>query len=69
LNVPCLIMRTKTERMEGLDKNAFLADFDKEKINDFLQRVPYLRQPMSEKSLQPSAKIVDHVASFGLSAR
>ena len=36
LGVPCLIMRSRTERLEGLGDNAYLADFDRDRIEHFL---------------------------------
>lgn len=61
LNVPCLIMRAKTERMEGIGQNAFLADFDETKIDEFLQRLPNLTQKSNEIDFCPSAIIVEHL--------
>jgi UDP-N-acetylglucosamine 2-epimerase (non-hydrolysing) len=65
LNVPCLIMRAKTERMEGIGQNAFLADFDHNKIEKFLQQLPELsRQEPELDKLYPSSLIVDHIEPF-----
>jgi UDP-N-acetylglucosamine 2-epimerase len=65
LNVPCLIMRAKTERMEGLGKNAHLAGFNEERINRFFEMLPDLRRknPDAQDS-HPSGIIVDHVAAY-----
>jgi UDP-N-acetylglucosamine 2-epimerase (non-hydrolysing) len=65
LNIPCLIMRAKTERMEGIGQNAFLADFDGEKIKQFLQQLPELsRQEPELDKLYPSSLIVEHIEPF-----
>ena len=37
LNVPCLLLRNRTERMVGLGETALLSEFKEEKINYFLQ--------------------------------
>jgi UDP-N-acetylglucosamine 2-epimerase len=64
LNVPCLIMRSNTERVEGLGENAFLAEFDPEQIERFLQRLPTLRRQNANDGLYPSKVIVDHIESW-----
>ncbi len=61
LNVPCLIMRTKTERIEGLGQNAVLAGFDEEKIDHFLQTFIALRRTETADDLHPARKIVAHL--------
>ncbi len=61
LNVPCLIMRTKTERLEGLGQNALLAEFDQTKIDRFLQTFSGLRCIRTNDDLHPSRTIVDHL--------
>jgi UDP-N-acetylglucosamine 2-epimerase (non-hydrolysing) len=69
LNVPCLIMRTKTERMEGLGENAFLADFDQGKIDHFLHNLSdsKLKEPNSE--IYPSAMIVGYLSDLLIDPR
>jgi UDP-N-acetylglucosamine 2-epimerase len=62
LGVPCLIMRSKTERLEGLGDNAYLANFDKERIGEFLRLVPDLKGKEAQDNLCPSSRIVDHIA-------
>jgi UDP-N-acetylglucosamine 2-epimerase (non-hydrolysing) len=61
LNVPCLIMRTKTERVEGLGENAYLAAFDPERIEQFLQSFPKLRRSDIDENFHPSGILVDHL--------
>jgi UDP-N-acetylglucosamine 2-epimerase len=61
LNKPCLIMRSKTERMEGLGENAVLSRFDLKRIRRFLQIYPKLRQKSLQENLQPSTKIIEHL--------
>ena len=38
LNKPCLILRNKTERPDGLGKNAMLWEFKTEMLNAFLEK-------------------------------
>lgn len=64
LNVPCLILRAKTERLEGLGENAYLAAFDPERIEQFMQIFPNLRRRDIDESLHPSGVIVDHLLSW-----
>lgn len=61
LNVPCLILRTKTERMEGLGHNALLAGFDEKKFDYFLQTFANLRGQKTDGDVYPSRAIVDHL--------
>lgn len=61
LNIPCLIMRSRTERQEGLGENAFLAAFDQKRINHFLQNFSALRRAHTSDPLYPSRTIVDHL--------
>ncbi|NPV04075.1 MAG: hypothetical protein HPY67_05010 [Syntrophaceae bacterium] len=65
LNIPCLIMRAKTERMEGLGENAMLADFSRERVEHFLKALPTLRRRGDgDEAVSPSRTIVDHLERF-----
>ncbi|MCK4529273.1 UDP-N-acetylglucosamine 2-epimerase [candidate division WOR-3 bacterium] len=64
LNIPCLIMRSKTERKEGLEENACLAEFNEAQINYFFKRLPMLRRKNADQDLQPSRLIVDRLLSW-----
>ena len=65
LNIPCLIMRAKTERMEGLGENAMLAGFSRERFEDFLKALPGLRRRgADDKAVSPSSIIVDHLEKY-----
>lgn len=63
LNVPCLIMRSSTERMEGINQNAYLAKFNTDKIEQFFMELPTLKQRTTVIASQPSKQIVDHIIS------
>jgi UDP-N-acetylglucosamine 2-epimerase (non-hydrolysing) len=65
LDIPCLIMRAKTERMEGLGENAMLAGFSRERFEDFLKAVPDLkRRGADDEGVSPSGIIVDHLEKY-----
>lgn len=61
LNKPCMVLRARTERVEGIGENAFLAGFDKDQIEKFLRIFPTMRRQNLEDSVEPSALIVDHI--------
>jgi UDP-N-acetylglucosamine 2-epimerase (non-hydrolysing) len=48
LNVPCLILRKRTERHFGLGTTALLSELKKEKINYFLQNYHTFRRKQYE---------------------
>lgn len=64
LNVPCLLMRTRTERQEGLGENVFLAVFDQGCINQFLRNFSALRRAEVDDHLHPSRIIVEHLLAW-----
>jgi UDP-N-acetylglucosamine 2-epimerase (non-hydrolysing) len=65
LRIPCLIMRRKTERMEGLGSNAVLAEFNRGKIDRFIETLPRLKHEKNHlDDAQPSRTIVDHLMPF-----
>lgn len=61
LNVPCLIMRTKTERQEGLEENAVISDFDPERISQFLATWKSYQRSAEPQWGEPSSKLVDYL--------
>jgi UDP-N-acetylglucosamine 2-epimerase len=64
LNVPCLILRGQTERLEGLGQNAFLAGFDPKRIDGFLQTFSSFRRQNPNEDVYPSMTIVDHLSTW-----
>lgn len=59
LGKPCLILRERTEREDGLGSNAVLSQFSMSIVRDFLSRVEsYRRQPIVIEH-SPTALIVD----------
>lgn len=59
LGMPCLIMRARSERLEGLGSNAVLSRYDAAVIAAFLQRPEAYRRPsLLAQAGSPSACIV-----------
>lgn len=63
LDVPCLLIRTETERREGIGQNVVLSNFDKEKVDKFLKSHKRLNRGKMVKSLHPSYRILDIIQS------
>ena len=60
LNIPCLVMRHHTERIEGLNANVCLCAFDAQKIEYFLNNVERFRiSSYKDRGEEPSKEIVD----------
>lgn len=67
LNKPCMLMRSKTERREGLGENVFISDFDADRIKWFLENYQRLkRKHDGVTGLSPSEKIVDHLMQMNV---
>ena len=63
LSKPCLILRNKTERPDGVGKNAMLWEFKASVLEDFLIMAKGFKSVMYEWS-EPSKQIVDFLATF-----
>ena len=63
INIPCLVMREKTERMEGIGENIYLAGFDENRVEKFFDQIPSLRRKETEIKKSPSSCIVDYILS------
>jgi UDP-N-acetylglucosamine 2-epimerase (non-hydrolysing) len=61
LNVPCIILRSRTERREGLGKNSILSNFDLDEIFRFVQDLPDNSQIRTDNAQKPSRNIVDFI--------
>ncbi len=59
LNVPCLVMRSETERNEGLGSNVRLACFSWDEVTAFLRDYPTLRRSGKVADKEPSKKILE----------
>jgi UDP-N-acetylglucosamine 2-epimerase len=64
LNIPCLIMRKATERREGLGSNAYLSEFDKGRIDYFIENWQQFKVENKFKELSPSQKIVNYIERY-----
>lgn len=65
LGVPCLVLRTETERNEGVGANVRLNGFDPAVVDAFLRDLPTLRHPGAGESTSPSAVILDRLTGSG----
>jgi UDP-N-acetylglucosamine 2-epimerase (non-hydrolysing) len=63
LGKPCLILRTETERLEGLTKNCLLSKFEPELINNFIENPEKFQHMPTKFSINPSSKIVARLLS------
>ena len=61
LGKPCLILRQRTERTEGLGKNAILAKNSKKVINKFLKNYRKYERKRVEIKTSPSKIITDYL--------
>jgi UDP-N-acetylglucosamine 2-epimerase (non-hydrolysing) len=57
LGLPCLILRTATERPEGLGTNAVLSNLERSTVESFLDEPERYRRPMQEPDVSPSHEI------------
>ena len=64
LGTPCLLLRSETERVEGLNANVVLSNFNSVIIDNFvINYKSYRRKPFSEQ-VSPSNFIVDQLTKF-----
>ena len=61
LNKPCLLLRHRTERREGLGENVILSKFCLPEIDYFLGHYSEFRRKEPLRFNKPSAKIVDYL--------
>lgn len=59
LDRPCLLLRSATERIIGLDETALLSKFEPARINYFLQHYARYRRRDNLEDLRPAKVIVD----------
>jgi UDP-N-acetylglucosamine 2-epimerase (non-hydrolysing) len=64
LNVPCLLLRERTEREVGLGETAFLSELKDEKINYFFENYYNFRRKNKFKRYYPSKIIVDTLIDY-----
>ena len=61
LDVPCLLMRNRTERHDGLNETAYLSRFEPKRIDYFLEHYKTFHRKDKFKHHQPSKIIVDYL--------
>ena len=61
LHVPCLVLRQRTERHDGLTTNVRLVPFDREAAREFVRDYRSLRQPMDATVPEPSRVVVERL--------
>lgn len=64
LNVPCLILRNRTEREIGLNETSMLSEFDDKKIEYFLQNYKKFHRQKEFVRKYPSKKIIDELMRY-----
>jgi UDP-N-acetylglucosamine 2-epimerase len=64
LNVPCLVMRKKTERLEGIGANVYLSEFDSGRIDFFIERYREFSNKDQVFNKNPSSRIVDYLQKY-----
>ena len=67
LGKPCLLLRKKTERMEGIGRNVVLGECTLEAAEQFIRGYPHLSHARDGfAGIRPSQEIIDHITSLGL---
>jgi UDP-N-acetylglucosamine 2-epimerase len=61
LNKPCMVMRSKTERLEGLGENVQLIEFNPNQIDSFLENYSSLQREDLKEDISPSEIIIDNL--------
>ncbi|MCS7245756.1 MAG: UDP-N-acetylglucosamine 2-epimerase [candidate division WOR-3 bacterium] len=64
LNVPCLLLRNKTEREVGLNETAMLSEFDDKKIDYFFENYYNFRRRKEFTRYYPSKIIIDELLNI-----
>ena len=63
LDVPCLVMRTETERKEGVGKNVVISEFKENKVAHFLDHYSELKRGSRIKNILPSETILNEIVA------
>ena len=64
LGIPCLLFRSETERIEGLNTNVVLSKFNSAIIDDFVTNYKKYRREPILNNISPSHFIVDQLKEF-----
>lgn len=61
LDIPCIILRSKTERLDGLKHKSLLSSFNIEDIKKFMDQFPNLSRVQNQHKPNPSKDIVEYL--------
>jgi UDP-N-acetylglucosamine 2-epimerase len=64
LNKPCMVMRSKTERIEGLGENVQLVEFNPKQIDNFLENYSSLQREDLKEDISPSEIIINNLSPW-----
>jgi len=64
LGKPCLIMRNKTERMEGLGENALISKYDQGKLLNFINEYADFKKHEVSCTVSPSSLVADTLSEY-----
>jgi len=64
LNKPCMVMRSKTERIEGLGENVQLVEFNSNQIKFFLKNYSSFKREEFKEDISPSEIIIDNLSPW-----
>jgi UDP-N-acetylglucosamine 2-epimerase len=64
LNKPCMVMRSKTERIEGLGENVQLVEFNPIQIEFFLENYSSFKREEFTEEISPSEIIIDNLSPW-----
>lgn len=64
LNKPCMVMRSKTERIEGLGENVQLVEFNPNQIEFFLENYSLFKREEFKEDISPSEIIIDNLSPW-----
>ncbi len=64
LGKPCILLRHKTERKEGLEENVVLSKFNKKIIKDFIDNYEKYKIKTLDLKISPSRLIVNSIKNF-----
>lgn len=67
LGKPCLLLRKKTERMEGIGQNVVLGEYTQEAVERFIREYRHLNRARDNSpGSRPSQEIIDYLCAIGL---
>ncbi len=61
LGHPCLLMRAVTERVEGLNKNVVVSDFQLGTVDSFIAHYSDYRRPAVQAAVSPSELVLEYL--------